>query len=206
MADGYYVVPPLCLRQTERLPGSPMERFESSVSWYNHLFRGREQGTSPSAVTRSTDTQLFDNRLNVCIHDTAGCQTGCQTAVLNEQHCSFNRLSNRQRNSSYQYPVVWEHTRLQVIARKITVIGVNWSHCIRVRLTYAYLIGLRHAWLWFMFISDSTYATVFRIMVIHICFPGTESVRSVLGSGPLPTGLPCEKKSRYFRLFSYVLW
>ena len=34
----------------------------------------------------------FDNRLNVCIHDTAGCQTGCQTdlttgltTVLNEQ-------------------------------------------------------------------------------------------------------------------------
>jgi len=34
----------------------------------------------------------FDNRLNVCIHDTAGCQTGCQTGlttglttVLNEQ-------------------------------------------------------------------------------------------------------------------------
>ena len=36
------------------------------------------------------------------LHDTTGCQTGCQTGltaglttVLNEQHCSFNRLSTR---------------------------------------------------------------------------------------------------------------
>jgi len=39
----------------------------------------------------------FDNQLNVCIHDTASCQTGLTTGLttmLNEQHCSFSRLLN----------------------------------------------------------------------------------------------------------------
>ena len=45
----------------------------------------------------------------------------------------------------------------------------------------------------YVHLRQHLYTTVFGIVVIHICFPGTESVRSVLGFGPLPTGLPCEK-------------
>ena len=44
----------------------------------------------------------FDNRLYRVNKHPTGCQTGCQTGltislttVLNEQHCSFNRFSNR---------------------------------------------------------------------------------------------------------------
>jgi len=43
----------------------------------------------------------FDNRLNVCIHDTAGCQSGCQPVVSCIQtftwlsNCLDNRFDNR---------------------------------------------------------------------------------------------------------------
>jgi len=45
-------------------------------------------------------SKRFDNRLNVCIHDTAGCQTGTGLTTPVWQRCwtnscSFNRLANR---------------------------------------------------------------------------------------------------------------
>jgi len=44
-------------------------------------------------------SKWFHDRLNVCMHDTAGCQTGCQS-VWPVVSCTqtFNRLSNRYDN------------------------------------------------------------------------------------------------------------
>jgi len=57
--------------------------------------------------------EFFDNRLDVCLHATAGCQTGCTTRLTTtgcivytvwqllwqscwmNSHCSFNRFDNR---------------------------------------------------------------------------------------------------------------
>jgi len=46
-------------------------------------------------MVEQTSNRLFDNRLDVCLHDTAGCQTGCLTTVVNEQTVRSTGLSNR---------------------------------------------------------------------------------------------------------------
>ena len=59
---------------------------------------------SADSVTKTPFTRYnglsnqFDNRLYRVNKHSTGCQTGLTTGlttVLNEQHCSFNRLSNR---------------------------------------------------------------------------------------------------------------
>jgi len=45
------------------------------VSW---SFKPRLHDTTKHLLSNRLSHQ-FDNRLNVCIHDTTGCQTGCQT-------------------------------------------------------------------------------------------------------------------------------
>jgi len=37
------------------------------------------RSTRLSSNRLTTFDKVFDNRLDVCLHDTAGCQTGCQT-------------------------------------------------------------------------------------------------------------------------------
>ena len=51
-------------------------------------------------------TGWFDNRVNVCIHDTTGCQTscqaGCQIGLTNGLYRVYSRLSNRLYNPVWQ--------------------------------------------------------------------------------------------------------
>jgi len=96
--------PPLDSHQDEWRSNTLFTRYNRLYNWFDKRVERTATACSTSCQTgfyNQLDSQSytwysrlsngFDNRLNVCIHDTTGCQTGLKTVVLCIQ--TFNRLS-----------------------------------------------------------------------------------------------------------------
>jgi len=109
------------LKHIENIPpshrGFTLQETNTPCTRYNRLTTGCTTGCQPAASCKQTSNRLSnwcDNRLDVCLHDAAGCQTGL-----------YNRLDNR-----FYQPAVytiqpvdnWLYTRYSRLSNRLS----NW--------------------------------------------------------------------------------
>jgi len=100
------------LKKQANFRGRKIANYNTPFTRYNRL---SNQFVKPVVGCR------FDNRLDVCLHDTAGCQTSCTTGLTNTvwqpcwmNSCSFSLLSNRvvQRYNRFDNRLYTRYSRL----------------------------------------------------------------------------------------------